>query len=151
MPIYHQKASKKSNQLAGPFLHKNSSCPAPFKQCPSLHSMLQLKALSVVLCLSLPLRADNIEQLELRMPKRGVHIEASTTHPENNQCIPRKYSISAHMIELDVALTQDQHVILLHDSTIDRQQMEPVRSNFSLKSQLDAESTKIKNLLEQKS
>ena len=85
MPIYHQKAAKKRKGSTGQFLYKKSLFSHPFKQCPSLHTMLQLKALSVVLCLSLPLRADNIEQLELRMPKRGVcaHRAASTTHPEN--------------------------------------------------------------------
>ena len=144
MPIYHQKASKKSNQLAGPFLHKNSSCPAPIKQCPSLHSMLQLKVLCFVLCLSIPLRADNIEQLEPHMPKRGVcaHRGASTTHPENTiSAFQEAIRLGAHMIELDVALTQDQHVILMHDSTIDRTTDGTGKvSNFSLTEikQLDA-------------
>ena len=123
MPAYHQKAAKKRKEFTGKFLYKNSLFSHPFKQCPSLHSMLQLKALCFVLCLSLPLRADNIEQLELRMPQRGVcaHRGASTTHPENTiSAFQEAIRLGAHMIELDVALTQDQHVILMHDSTIDR-------------------------------
>lgn len=57
------------------------------------------------------------------MPARGIcaHRGASDTHPENTLAAFREaIRLGTHMIEFDVALTKDGHLVLMHDSTVDR-------------------------------
>lgn len=57
------------------------------------------------------------------MPKRGIcaHRGASQTHPENTIAAFRQaLLLGVQMIEFDVALTKDQQLVILHDSTVDR-------------------------------
>ncbi|MEM7478002.1 MAG: glycerophosphodiester phosphodiesterase family protein [Planctomycetota bacterium] len=65
--------------------------------------------------------ADSIRNIN--MPVRGIcaHRGASDTHPENTLVAFREaIRLGAHMIEFDVALTKDEKLVLLHDSTLDR-------------------------------
>ncbi len=58
-----------------------------------------------------------------QMSSRGIcaHRGASDTHPENTLAAFREaIRLGAHMIELDVALTKDGQLVLMHDSTVDR-------------------------------
>jgi glycerophosphoryl diester phosphodiesterase len=57
------------------------------------------------------------------MPRRGIcaHRGASQTHPENTLSAFREaIRLGAHQIELDVALTKDARLVLMHDRTVDR-------------------------------
>jgi len=57
------------------------------------------------------------------MPKRGIcaHRGASGTHPENTLAALREaVRLGAHMVEFDLALTKDGHVVLMHDETVKR-------------------------------
>ena len=60
---------------------------------------------------------------EIAMPQRGIsaHRGASTTHPENTLAAFREaIRLGAHQIELDVCLTRDGHLVIMHDATVDR-------------------------------
>jgi len=57
------------------------------------------------------------------LPERGLcaHRGASGTHPENT--IPELQEavrLGAHMVELDLALTRDGEIVLMHDATVNR-------------------------------
>ena len=57
------------------------------------------------------------------LPDRGVaaHRGASITHPENAiPAIEEAVRLGAHQVEIDVRLTSDGRLILLHDATLDR-------------------------------
>ena len=57
------------------------------------------------------------------LPTRGVaaHRGASVTHPENTiPAIEEAVRLGAHQIEIDVRLTSDDRLVLLHDATLDR-------------------------------
>lgn len=57
------------------------------------------------------------------MPDRGIcaHRGAMDTHPENTLAAFREaLCLGAHMIEIDVRLTKDGHLVILHDETVDR-------------------------------
>jgi len=57
------------------------------------------------------------------LPERGVaaHRGASTTHPENTiPAIEEAVRLGARQIEIDVRLTSDGRLVLLHDATLDR-------------------------------
>lgn len=57
------------------------------------------------------------------MPTRGIcaHRGAMTTHPENTVSAFREaIRLGAHMIELDVRLTADEKLVIMHDTTVDR-------------------------------
>ena len=50
-----------------------------------------------------------------------AHRGASGTHPENTiAAFRRAVDVGAGMIELDVQLTRDRHVVVIHDATLDR-------------------------------
>src|SRR5438067_10660640 len=50
-----------------------------------------------------------------------AHRGASGTHPENTMAAFRRaVDVGAGMIELDVQLTRDRHVVVIHDATLDR-------------------------------
>ncbi|MEC9094502.1 MAG: glycerophosphodiester phosphodiesterase family protein [Planctomycetota bacterium] len=60
---------------------------------------------------------------KITMPSRGIcaHRGASDTHPENTlAALQEAIRLGAQMIEFDVALTRDQQLVLMHDSTVDR-------------------------------
>ena len=57
------------------------------------------------------------------MPAHGIcaHRGAMDTHPENTIAAFREaVRLGAHMIELDVRMTKDGHLVILHDETVDR-------------------------------
>jgi glycerophosphoryl diester phosphodiesterase len=57
------------------------------------------------------------------LPDRGIcaHRGAMDTHPENTLAAFREaVRLGAHMIELDVRMTKDGHLAILHDETVDR-------------------------------
>lgn len=57
----------------------------------------------------------------LSLPEKGVcaHRGASWTHPENTiPAIKRTVELGAHQIELDVRLTSDGKMVLVHDGTL---------------------------------
>ena len=63
------------------------------------------------------------DSIPFRMPGRGIcaHRGASDTHPENTLTAFREaILLGAQMIEFDVALSQDGHLVLMHDTTVDR-------------------------------
>lgn len=57
------------------------------------------------------------------LPERGIcaHRGDMNTHPENTLSAFREaVRLGAHMIELDVRLTKDSMLVILHDETVDR-------------------------------
>ena len=57
------------------------------------------------------------------MPSRGIcaHRGAMDTHPENTlSAFEEAVRLGVQMIELDVRLTKDEHLVILHDQTVDR-------------------------------
>ena len=57
------------------------------------------------------------------LPERGLcaHRGAMNTHPENTVAAFREAGrLGAHMIEFDVYLTKDNHLVVIHDPTVDR-------------------------------
>ncbi len=69
-----------------------------------------------------PLRPGGTAK-DVVMPVRGIsaHRGASTTHPENTLAAFREaIRLGAHQIELDVYLTRDGSLVVIHDATVDR-------------------------------
>ena len=59
----------------------------------------------------------------ITMPARGIcaHRGASRSHPENTLAAFREaIRLGAHQIELDVRLSSDGQLVLMHDATVDR-------------------------------
>ena len=57
------------------------------------------------------------------MPERGIcaHRGAMDTHPENTlAAFKEAVRLGAHMIEFDVRMSSDGHLLILHDETVDR-------------------------------
>ncbi len=57
------------------------------------------------------------------LPEKGLcaHRGAMATHPENTLPAFREaIRAGAHMIEFDVLLTKDNHMVVMHDATVDR-------------------------------
>ncbi len=57
------------------------------------------------------------------LPSRGLcaHRGAMVTHPENTLvAFNEAVNAGAHMVELDVWLTQDNEMVVIHDGTVDR-------------------------------
>ncbi len=68
-------------------------------------------------------RAADNDCAKIVMPTRGIsaHRGASDTHPENTLSAFREaIRLGAHQIELDVSLTKDGHLVIMHDATVDR-------------------------------
>ena len=64
---------------------------------------------------------DKCEKIE--MPEKGIcaHRGAMETHPENTiPAFQEAIRLGAHMIEFDVRLSKDGHLVIIHDSSIDR-------------------------------
>ncbi|MGD9128268.1 MAG: sulfatase-like hydrolase/transferase, partial [Planctomycetia bacterium] len=60
---------------------------------------------------------------QVKMPSRGIcaHRGASDTHPENTLAAFREaVRLGAHQIEMDVQLTKDGKLVVIHDTTVDR-------------------------------
>jgi glycerophosphoryl diester phosphodiesterase len=58
-----------------------------------------------------------------RLPERGIcaHRGAAATHPENTGPAYREaVRLGAHMVELDIAITKDGAIVLMHDATVNR-------------------------------
>jgi glycerophosphoryl diester phosphodiesterase len=76
-------------------------------------------AAGVLLAASLPLPLSASPAL----PLRGLcaHRGAAGTHPENTlPALQEAVRLGAPMIELDLALTRDGELVLMHDATVDR-------------------------------
>jgi glycerophosphoryl diester phosphodiesterase len=59
----------------------------------------------------------------IELPEKGLcaHRGAMATHPENTlSALDAAVKVGAHMIEFDVAFTKDEHIVLMHDGTVDR-------------------------------
>jgi glycerophosphoryl diester phosphodiesterase len=57
------------------------------------------------------------------LPERGIcaHRGGATTHPENTlPAYQEAVRLGAHMVELDIAITRDGAIVLMHDATVDR-------------------------------
>ena len=60
---------------------------------------------------------------KIKLPKKGLcaHRGAMKTHPENTLVAFRAaVEAGAHMIEFDVQLTKDNHMVVIHDGTVER-------------------------------
>ncbi len=60
---------------------------------------------------------------KIEMPERGIcaHRGAMDTHPENTiSAFEEAIRLGAHMIELDVRMTKDKKLVIIHDDTVDR-------------------------------
>ncbi len=76
----------------------------------------------IVVCLW-AVSAECVATVPYQMPETGIcaHRGASDTHPENTLAAFREaIMLGAQMIEFDVALSKDGHLVLMHDSTVDR-------------------------------
>lgn len=58
-----------------------------------------------------------------RLPERGIcaHRGGAATQPENTlPAYQEAVRLGAHMVELDIAITKDGAIVLMHDATVDR-------------------------------
>ena len=65
----------------------------------------------------------SVSVASFQMPTRGIcaHRGVSNSHPENTIAAFREaIRLGVHMIELDVALSSDGYLVLMHDHTVDR-------------------------------
>lgn len=63
------------------------------------------------------------KEARVGMPKRGIcaHRGVSDTHPENTlAAFHEAIRLGVQMIEFDVVLSKDQHLVLMHDATLNR-------------------------------
>lgn len=66
---------------------------------------------------------EGIQKKENKLPARGLcaHRGAMKTHPENTiASFKAAVEAGAQMIELDVWLTKDKKMVIIHDATVDR-------------------------------
>ncbi len=59
----------------------------------------------------------------IQMPQKGIcaHRGASVSHPENTiAAFKEAIRLGAHMVELDLALTKDGQIVVMHDTTLER-------------------------------
>ena len=84
------------------------------------------KSLLLGILISLTLSGERLVgqiQTNFQMPTKGIcaHRGASVSHPENTlAAFKEAIRLGAHMIELDLALSKDDAIVVLHDSTLDR-------------------------------
>lgn len=83
-----------------------------------------------------PLQAGE-KSVEMAMPVQGIsaHRGASWTHPENTlAAIQRAVELGVHQIEIDLRLTKDSQLVLMHDDslvrTTDVAKIFPDRKNY---------------------
>jgi len=84
-----------------------------------LHMGLAVLTLGVAACAA----AQAEDKGAIELPARGLcaHRGAMNTHPENTLAAFREaVRLGAHMIELDVYLTKDRKLVVIHDATVDR-------------------------------
>ncbi len=78
----------------------------------------------ILLCPSLALAQNPLGVPEAYpMPKNGIcaHRGANETHPENTLAAFREaIQMGAQMIELDVQMTKDNELVIMHDETVNR-------------------------------
>ncbi len=89
--------------------------------------MIKLFLLSFVFLLSIVVgygqKSDKISKSEIVLPEKGfcAHRGAMGTHPENTiPAFKAAVKAGAHMVEMDVWLTKDKKMVVLHDATVDR-------------------------------
>ncbi|NLN31462.1 MAG: glycerophosphodiester phosphodiesterase [Bacteroidales bacterium] len=70
-----------------------------------------------------PVLSQELYESDIILPERGLcaHRGAMATHPENTIPAFREAVIAgAHMLEFDVFLTRDNHMVVIHDDSVDR-------------------------------
>ncbi|MBN2294054.1 MAG: PQQ-binding-like beta-propeller repeat protein, partial [Pirellulales bacterium] len=85
--------------------------------------VLSILALAVFITTGHSAGAADDDCAKIVMPVRGIcaHRGASETHPENTLAAFREaIRLGAHQIEMDVSLTKDGHLVIMHDATVDR-------------------------------
>jgi len=86
--------------------------------------LIKFKSRIILLAIVLPsIACTTCKTIAIDMPERGIcaHRGAMDTHPENTLAAFRQaLRLGAHMIELDVRMTKDNHLVILHDETVDR-------------------------------
>lgn len=93
------------------------------KSLKRLRSRLLYCIIMISLSGSLMSFASNPDKKVYRLPERGLcaHRGAMDTHPENTlPAFRAAIEAGAHMIELDVCLTKDNQMVIMHDATVDR-------------------------------
>ena len=86
------------------------------------NNLLNLILLALLSTIMTPAFSDGKRQ-DQALPMRGLcaHRGAMVTHPENTlAAFEEAIRLGAQMIELDVRLTKDQELVILHDATVDR-------------------------------
>ena len=66
---------------------------------------------------------NNRDQKNYKLPKKGIcaHRGAMESHPENTlAAFKEAIRLGAHMIEFDVQMTKDSHLVIMHDASVDR-------------------------------
>ena len=84
--------------------------------------LLRVRRVVVTACV-FGMTATAVAAETITMPERGIcaHRGASGTHPENTlPALQEAVRLGAHMVELDLALTSDGEVVLMHDATVNR-------------------------------
>jgi glycerophosphoryl diester phosphodiesterase len=77
----------------------------------------------ILVLLSLWWQSDLLAQTNVSLPERGIcaHRGANETHPENTLAAFREaVRLGAHMVEFDVQITKDKHLVIMHDKSVDR-------------------------------
>lgn len=81
------------------------------------------RALQLILLTLLITGCNRDNNSHPEMPERGIcaHRGAMDTHPENTlAAFKEAVRLGAHMIEFDVRMTLEGHLLILHDETVDR-------------------------------
>lgn len=81
------------------------------------------RVLYLILIVPLVLGCTASDSTSSELPERGIcaHRGAMDTHPENTlAAFGEAVRLGAHMIEFDVRMTKDGHLVILHDETVDR-------------------------------
>ena len=81
------------------------------------------RALFLILVVPLLMGCSACKRSSGVMPERGIcaHRGAMDSHPENTiAAFKEAVRLGAHMIEFDVRMTKDGHLVVLHDETVDR-------------------------------
>jgi len=76
-----------------------------------------------ILLLLLLILSSDLYGSDVILPEKGLcaHRGAMATHPENTlPAFQEAVNAGAHMIEFDVFLTKDNHMVVIHDETVDR-------------------------------
>lgn len=88
----------------------------------TLYNIIGYTVIVIILVACLRDKSKNTQDKNI-MPKSGIcaHRGAMNTHPENTiPAFQEAIRLGAHMIEFDVQLSKDGHLVIMHDVTLDR-------------------------------